>query len=74
MPQVQSIMLIGSDGRALASSMLEAVKPDADFSDRDYFIAQASHNAGTYVSDLHAPRLSGTGERFVRSVAPAPFG
>ena len=40
MPQVQTIVLIGSDGRPLASSTLEAVKPDADFSDRDYFMAQ----------------------------------
>jgi two-component system NtrC family sensor kinase len=64
MPQVQTIMLIGNDGHALASSMLETVKPDADFSDRDYFIAQANHDAGTYVSDLRAPRLSGTGDDF----------
>ena len=64
MPQVQTIMLIGNDGHALASSMLEAVKPDADFSDRDYFVAQTSHDAGTYVSDLRAPRLSNTGDDF----------
>ncbi len=46
MPQVQTIMLIGNDGHALASSMLEAVKPDADFSDRDYFVAQKATMPG----------------------------
>src|SRR5271169_261141 len=64
MPQVQAIVLIGSDGHALASSRLETVKPDADFSDRDYFIAQASRDAGTYVSEVHSPRLPDTGDDF----------
>jgi two-component system, NtrC family, sensor kinase len=64
MPQVQAIVLIGSDGRPLASSILDAVKPDADFSNRDYFIAQVSHDAGTYVSDVHSPRLAGIGDDF----------
>jgi two-component system, NtrC family, sensor kinase len=64
MPEVQAIVLIGSDGYPLASSRLANVKADADFSDRDYFVAQVSHDAGTYVSDVHAPRLPGTGDDF----------
>src|ERR1700690_1423325 len=34
MPQLQAIVLVGRDGRPLASSALASVKPDVDFSDR----------------------------------------
>ena len=71
MPQLQAIVLIGSDGRPLASSALEAVKTDVNFADRDYFMAQASHDAGTYVSDVRTPQLPGIGGGFLRSVASA---
>ena len=64
MPQVQAIVLIGSDGHPLASSRLDAVKLDAEFADRDYFTAQVDRDAGTFVSDVHAPRLSGVGDDF----------
>ncbi len=52
MPQVQSIVLIGRDGRLLASSTPHAMQADADFAGRDYFKAQADDDVGTYVSDV----------------------
>jgi two-component system, NtrC family, sensor kinase len=64
MPQLQAIVLVGSDGRPLASSTLESVKTDANFADRDYFKAQVEHDAGTYVSDVRTPQLTGVGTDF----------
>jgi two-component system NtrC family sensor kinase len=64
MPQVQAIVLIGRDGRPLASSALEAVKTDVNFADRDYFMAQANHDVGTYVSDVRTPQLPDVGTEF----------
>ena len=53
MRQVQSIVLIGRDGRPLASSTAAAMAGGADFSDRAYFKAQAGNAAaGTYVGDV----------------------
>jgi len=73
MPQLQAIVLIGSDGRPLASSTLAEVRTDANFSDRDYFRSQVDHDAGTYVSDVRTPQLSGVGSDFFdlsRRLAP----
>jgi two-component system NtrC family sensor kinase len=64
MPQLQAIVLIGRDGRPLASSALESVKTDVNFADRDYFQAQQSHDIGTYVSDVRTPQLAGVGQDF----------
>jgi two-component system NtrC family sensor kinase len=64
MPQLQAVVLIGSDGRPLASSALESVKADVNFSDRDYFRAQESRESGTYVSDVRTPQLSAVGKDF----------
>ena len=64
MPQVQTIMIIGRDGRPLASSRMETVLENADFSERDYFIAEKDQDVGTYVSDLRSPRLPGNGDDF----------
>jgi two-component system NtrC family sensor kinase len=64
MPQLQAIVLIGRDGRPLASSALETVKTDVNFADRDYFKAQADKDAGTYVSDVRTPNLSSVGRDF----------
>src|SRR5580658_3610006 len=47
MPQLQAIVLVGSDGRPMASSALASVRPDVDFSDRDYFKAQVKSDVGT---------------------------
>jgi len=64
MPQLQAIVLIGHDGRPLASSALVSVKSDVNFADRDYFQAQVSRDAGTYVSDVRTPQLPGVGADF----------
>jgi two-component system, NtrC family, sensor kinase len=64
MPQLQAIVLVGHDGRPLASSTLENVKSDANFADRDYFQAQLNHDIGTYVSDVRTPQLTGVGTDF----------
>ena len=64
MPQLQAIVLIGRDGRPLASSTLESVKTDVNFADRDYFQAQADNDAGTYVSDVRTPNLAVVGRDF----------
>src|SRR5580704_14388145 len=64
MPQLQAIVLIGRDGRPLASSALESVKTDVNFADRDYFKAQAGKDAGTYVSDVRTPNLAVVGRDF----------
>src|SRR5580698_5146530 len=64
MPQLQAIVLIGPDGRPLASSTLESVKTDVNFTDRDYFKAQADKDAGTYVSDVRTPNLASVGRDF----------
>ena len=64
MPQLQAIVLIGRDGRPLASSALESVKADVNFADRDYFKAQADKDAGTYVSDVRTPNLPSVGRDF----------
>jgi len=64
MPQLQAIVLVGSDGRPMASSALASVKSDVNFSDRDYFKAQLEKDAGTYVSDLRTPNLSVVGSDF----------
>ena len=61
MPQVQSIVLIGRDGRLLAASLPQAMQNNADFSDRDYFKAQVGSNIGTYVGDVHASKLQAAG-------------
>jgi two-component system, NtrC family, sensor kinase len=64
MPQLDAIVLVGRDGRPLVASMLAAVPNAVRFDDRDYFRAQLDHDAGTYVSDIRAPRLPGIGGDF----------
>jgi two-component system NtrC family sensor kinase len=64
MPELQAIVLIGRDGTPLASSALASVKTDGNFSDRDYFRAQIEKDAGTYVSEVRTPNLSGVGNDF----------
>ena len=64
MPQLHAIVLLGRDGQPLASSAMATVPEDVRFSDRDYFLAQAERNAGTYVSDIPAPHLPTVGDDF----------
>ncbi len=64
MPQLHAIVLVGRDGRPLAASSLAAVPSEVVFTDRDDFAAQIARDAGTYVSDMRAPRLPGIGSNF----------
>jgi two-component system, NtrC family, sensor kinase len=64
MPQLHAILLVGREGRPLATSLVAAVPDNVDFSDRDYFQAQREHDAGTYVSDMRSARLPGIATDF----------
>jgi two-component system NtrC family sensor kinase len=64
MPQLQGIIVISRDGHALVSSNSFPVSKDTSFSDRDYFKAQTTDGAGTYISDLHTPRMTGINTSF----------
>ena len=64
LPQLQGIAVMDRNGHPLVSATLEHVPKDLDFSNRDYFIAQKSGNAGTYVSAVHSPRMRGIGTYF----------
>jgi two-component system, NtrC family, sensor kinase len=53
MPEVQSIDLIGPDGKVIASNSSQP-NPDAEnFAEHDFFKAQAEKDVGTYISGLH---------------------
>jgi two-component system, NtrC family, sensor kinase len=59
MPQLHAILLVGRDGQPLVASTLGSVPNGVKFNDRDYFRAQIEADAGTYVSNMRAPRLAG---------------
>jgi two-component system, NtrC family, sensor kinase len=61
MPQVQSIALVGADGRLLAASAPVGITAAADFSDRDGFKAQADNDAGTYIGDIRTSKVLAPG-------------
>lgn len=64
LPQLRAIFLIDRDGRPIVSSQLAQVPADFDVRDRDFFRAHMAGPAGTYVSDVMAPRLTGFGTPF----------
>ena len=64
LPQVQGIAIMDRNGHPLVSGNLFPVLKDINFSDRDYFKAQETGNAGTYVSSVHEPRMSGLSNYF----------
>ena len=57
MPEVEGIVIVGRDGRLLATSTPLGQAADADFSDRDFFKAQADADVGTFVGDTRASRV-----------------
>ncbi|HYA06668.1 MAG TPA: ATP-binding protein [Xanthobacteraceae bacterium] len=61
MPQVQSIVLVGRDGRPLAASAPPAMPSGTNFADRNDFEAQAGGDVGTYLGDVHAATLPAAG-------------
>ncbi len=64
MPQLHDIVLFGRDGRMLTASSLAVVPRGVLLKDRDSFAAQIARDAGTYVSEMHAPELPGIGRDF----------
>jgi two-component system, NtrC family, sensor kinase len=65
MPQLRAIFLIDRDGRPLVSSQLAQVPADFDARDCSFFSVHATgQQAGTYVSDVLTPRLTGLGAPF----------
>src|SRR5665647_3132789 len=64
MPQLQGIAIMDRDGHPLVSANVTPVPKDLNFSDRDYFTAQANGNPGSFVSTVHAPRMKGLGTYF----------
>ena len=75
MPQVKAIVLVGRDGRPLASSVPAVLASGADFADRPYFTAQEAGGAGTqeaggagtYVGDVRNSTTQDAGHRCSRS-------
>ena len=59
LPQLQGIVVFDRNGFPLVSAKLLPVPTDINFSDRDYFKAQMQHDAGTYISTVHKPRMAG---------------
>ncbi|MFB9266238.1 ATP-binding protein [Bradyrhizobium erythrophlei] len=63
LPQVKSTWIFDARGHALANSLVLPA-PDIDFSDRDYFQAQAIRDAGTYIGEVLQPRSPYQGAPF----------
>ena len=64
LPEVQAIFLINRDGRPLVSSRLTQIPADFDSRERSFFAAQTAGDAGTYVSEILTPRLTGLSTPF----------
>jgi two-component system NtrC family sensor kinase len=65
LPQLQTITILDRNGNPLVSSSVIPVPSDFNLADRDYFQAQLRRNAGTYVSAIHKPRMSGINTYFI---------
>ena len=55
----ESIWIADRSGRPLVTSSAQAPPPTMSVADRDFFVAQAASNAGTYVGAMAMPRLPG---------------
>jgi two-component system NtrC family sensor kinase len=58
LPQLRAIFVIDRDGRPIVSSQFAQAPTDLDARDRSFFKVQMAGDAGTYVSEVLAPRLS----------------
>ena len=54
---VNAILIVDKTGHALVSSALSPVPANASVADRDYFLAQKDHDAGTFIGAVLEPRL-----------------
>src|SRR5262249_15000680 len=59
-----AIFLIDRDGRPVVSSRLAQIPADFDSRERSFFAAQTAGDAGTYVSEILTPRLTGLSTPF----------
>jgi two-component system NtrC family sensor kinase len=78
LPQLEGIAIIDGGGQPLAMSSIMPVRQGLDFSDRDYFRAFRAGDVGTYVSEVHQPRMGSIGPHFFamsrrRSAADGQF-
>ena len=64
LPEVRAIFLIDRSGRPLVSSRLAQIPADFDSRERSFFAAQTAGDAGTYVSEILTPRLTGLNTPF----------
>ena len=64
LPQLQGIAIVDRGGRPLATSSSLPVRQGIDLSDRDYFQVHRTGNVGTYISQVHQPRLGTIGPYF----------
>ncbi len=64
MPQLQAIVVVDRNGRRLVASMVYPVSANLDLADRSYFRAHVESDAGTYVSEVLAPRTPALGTYF----------
>jgi signal transduction histidine kinase/ActR/RegA family two-component response regulator len=67
-PQIQSVWVVGSDGRAVVSSRFFPIPHDVDFSDREGLTVFQRGEAGTYITAPRIGRL--TNEPFFDLAAP----
>jgi len=67
LPHLQSISIIGADGRLCATDFAAAL-PDIDVSGRDYFAAQKSRDAGLFVGAVLRPLLGNASPFFALSL------
>ncbi len=54
---VAAVLIVDKTGRALVSSAFLPVPAGASVADRDYFLAQKEHDAGTFIGAVLQPRL-----------------
>jgi two-component system NtrC family sensor kinase len=60
LPQIEAIWLFDRAGHPLVSSTIVPVPRDLDNSERDYFKAQATQDAGTYIGMPITAKIGGT--------------
>src|SRR5215469_1269745 len=64
LPEVRAIFLIDRAGRPVVSCRLAQIPADFDSRERSFFAAQTAGDAGTYVSEILTPRLTGLSTPF----------
>ena len=54
---VDGVLVVDKDGKTLVSSAIYPIPASTGVADRDYFLAQKDHDAGTYVGEVLQPRV-----------------